>query len=199
MRTRGIRTIVLVGAVTAMLALTGCGIEADPVVTRLPSDGSGHATTAPSTPTSASTPTAPAPIATPTANSPVASAGDCGGAPITLTAGSETLALSGDCPDVQVQGSALVVDTSNASVGALSVSGDRIQLNIGAAASLTVLGNDAVVSATTLGTLTLRGDRNAVVVGGALASVGFEGNDNSVRANGGVASVNDAGARNAVG
>lgn len=175
-------------ATIAALAVGGCALIPGPRVTRVPAD-------APSPRTSVSVTAAPGPgSAQPT---PPGMGIDCGGRPVVLSAGSPSFTLSGECPDVQVQGPDLAVDLTSASVQSLLVGGDRVTVRAGGIADVTVQGNDTVVSATGIEALVVRGDRNAVISSGGVGSVVVQGNDNTVR--GGVGRMSDEGGRNTIG
>ena len=177
-----------------VLLLAGCGVGAQPVVTVLPTDGSPVATAAP-VPSNSVVPVPGTSVPTATSDS---GAIDCGGAPIVLDEGSASLVISGDCPDVQVNGAGLRVDASAAEVAALVLSGNGISVDLARAGRLSVRGNDMTVSAAEVSEFDVEGDRNTLSASGVVGNVSFRGNDNAVRA-ASVGQVSDAGDRNTVG
>ena len=182
-----------VAAVLAALLLSGCNVIAEePRATRLPSD----ARTDSPVP---SAPSAPSPsVVTPSPSTPsvTGDALDCGGRPVQVTAGAASV-LVGDCPEIEVQGSGLVLDARDAAVGILRLSGDRIVATAGVVGQVVLAGNDIALTADEISSLTVRGDRNTVAVSGTAAGVLVQGNDNTVA--GDVSQLDDQGARNTVG
>lgn len=181
------RRIVLLLA--AAVLLPGCSVlgAAEPRVTRLPTDA--RATPSPSATAAPGT----------TAATPAPPSGDvveCGGGSILITAGSPST-LVGECPEVEVQGSDLTVDTTGATVAIMRVSGDRAGGMLGDVGQLTIAGNDSVLAGSRISSLTIRGDRNAVSASGGFEGVLLQGNDNAVA--GSVGQLSDEGARNTVG
>ncbi|WP_125132118.1 DUF3060 domain-containing protein [Microbacterium sp. 10M-3C3] len=190
------RSRVAASAVTvlAVLSLAGCAGFAQPRITRLPTDGpAGGASSqapAPGPTTSAAPAASPAPSAPPASGEV-----DCGGVAISVT--STGTQLVGDCPDVTIQGSALAVDATRASLVRVAVRGDRVTLTAESVSELTVQGNDVRVDARSLSSVAVEGDRNTVTATGGIDAVTLRGNDNTVRAQ--VDRVDDGGARNTVG
>lgn len=185
---RAAAAMVLPGAVAVLVACTV--LAPQPRLTRLPSD-------APESQTSLSASPSAVPEGTPLPIPGPEAAGGCDGRPVVLTAGSPTLTISGDCPDVQVQGTDLAIDARAASVQTLLIAGDRVSVRAGGVGTLTIRGNDTVVSAAGIDALVVNGDRNAVVAAGGVDSVVVQGNDNTVR--GSVDRISDQGGRNSVG
>jgi hypothetical protein len=196
---RFLRAGATLAAVICLISLTGCAPVSDPRVTRLPSDGPAALPSASSSP--APSPTAPSPTpSTPSSASesapPAPDGTDCDGRPQVLSAGSPALQLTGECPEVQVQGSDLAVDAATARIAILLVQGDRVALTLGTGGQVTVQGNDVELRADEISMLVIRGDRN-VVTAEAVTGVQFQGNDNVVRAP--VSQLDDQGMRNVVG
>ncbi|WP_460774128.1 DUF3060 domain-containing protein [Microbacterium sp. GXF7504] len=179
-----------VAAVLAALLLSGCNVIAEePRATRLPSDAR---TTSPA-------PSVPSPsVVTPSPSTPsvTGDALDCGGRPVQVTAGAASV-LVGDCPEIEAQGSGLVLNARDAAVGILRISGDRIVATAGVVGQVVLAGNDIALTADEISSLTVRGDRNTVAVSGTAAGVLVQGNDNTVA--GDVTQLDDQGARNTVG
>ena len=105
--------------------------------------------------------------------------------------------LVGECPEVELQGSDLTIDTTGATVAIMRVSGDRAGGRLGEVGQLTIAGNDTVLAGDRISSLTIRGDRNAVSASGGIEGVLLQGNDNTVA--GTVGQLSDEGARNTVG
>lgn len=190
------RSRVAASAVTvlAVLALVSCAGFAEPRITRLPTDGpaGGTSSTAPAAGPTASA----APSASPAPSAPPASGEvDCGGVAISVT--STGTRLVGDCPDVTIQGSALAVDATGATLVRVAVRGDRVTLTAETVSELTVQGNDVRVDVRSLSSVAVEGDRNTITATDGIEAVTLRGNDNSVRAQ--VDRVDDGGARNTVG
>ncbi len=177
-------------ALVAAVLLSACAPAPEPRITRLPSDGAGHATSAPS---ATSAPPAP-PAPSPSEGDPTV-AEDCDGRSLLLTSGSPSLAFSGECAEVRVEGSDLVVTGAGASVAVLELAGDRIVLSVGGAGALVITGNDTAITAGDVSQLTIRGDRNEVTAD-SITGLSLQGNDNTVRGAGSL--VDDQGARNRV-
>ncbi len=198
MRTRA-RSLAAALALVSALLVAGCSAVPQPIVTRLPSDDAPAASATPSASASSSasgTPTTSARSSS-TPSPSVEDADDCGGQARTITASDRTIVLTGQCPLVRIEGNAVSVDARGASVGAVSVAGDRIALTAEAIGDTTVDGNDASLEVSSVGALTIRGDRNAVTAPGGGGDVVVSGNDNTVTAP--VSNVTVDGQRNRIG
>lgn len=142
-------------------------------------------------------PSAAAPsAAAPSASAQPAPDGDCGGLPVTLSAGRD-LRLQGDCPQVTITGTEVEVDLTGATVDEIVVEGDRHDVDAGGISTLRVSGQDNDIEATTIASLEIMGDRNELDVGGEAGTVVVDGNDNEVDA-GALGSVDDRGERNVI-
>lgn len=205
---RRIRGLWGAAAVMAALVLTGCMAAPQPVVTRLPTDDSARSTAEPTaTPAATTTPaqtTAPIPAVTPAAPSVAPSSDpaaegalDCGGSTITLAGNTQTFRITGDCPDLRVEGNGVLVQGTGARVGAVTVSGDRIELQLGVIGGVTVQGNDITTLVTSVGTAVVRGDRNRVEASASIGSALVVGNENVVTSPR-TGTVDDQGQRNTV-
>lgn len=203
---RGIRVLWGAAAFAFAVALSGCIAAPQPVVTRLPTDGSASVAPTPSPATTSPVMAAPSPLPTtqpaPTATSSTSPLGDgvtdCGGRSITLAGSTGTFRIAGDCPDVRVEGNGVLLEASSARVGKVVVSGDRIEMRFSDVAGVTVQGNDITTFAVSAGSVVIRGDRNRVDASGSIASVLLAGNDNVVTSPR-TGAVDDQGQRNTVG
>lgn len=193
------------GAAVCAVVLTGCAAAPEPVVTRLPTDGTATTPTPTATPTGSRTPTPATVVTAP----PVASATpsavpveegllDCGGSSVTLAGSAQTFRITGDCPDLRVEGNGVLVVATSARVGTVIVSGDRMELQFGDVGGVTVQGNDITTLAGGLGSGVVRGDRNRIEASRSIAGVVLAGNDNTVTAPT-IGSVDDQGQRNTIG
>jgi hypothetical protein len=162
---------------TALLSvsLAACIIVPGPVQTRLPDP--------PSAPQTSDAPASPsAPSSAPQSAAPdVGAAQDCGGDDVVLDDASPSLVLTGDCPDVQVRGDDLEIDLTDARVGGLAVSGDRVVVAAVDVGALTIEGNEQTVTARSIGAVSLRGDGNTVEADESIGAVAVAGNGNTVR------------------
>jgi len=194
------------GAGLLAVALASCSLAPQPTVTRLPP--------APVGASSIPTVTVPAPSVVPVTPSSVpstsasADVGGTSGEPLTCAdgesktiSGSEQIVrVTGSCAELSVSGSAMTVDATAASIGTLSVAGDRVRVDAASITVLSVQGNDGVLtSAASIGSVDLRGDRTQVTVAGTISSVAIRGQDNTVRAGGGVGDRTIEGRDNQVG
>lgn len=197
---RTLSLLVTTAAVT--IALSGCVSLPQPVVTRLPPGASAPSPTAaaPATPSDeASVDTSPTPSASVPSSSPVADVIACGDGPVSLTGEESSVRLEGTCDSVIVSGTAFTVDATAATIRTLEISGDRIRVDAGAADTITLQGNDGVVSvAQSVSLATIRGDRSTVSSTGDIAAVQIQGQDNTVRADGSVQNVTLEGRGNTV-
>lgn len=177
------RTRASLGAavLTAALALAGCFAAPEPVVVRLPSDGTSSARSTPTVTPLATTTSAPAPEPV----DPAEGVLDCAGAPVELAGNAQTRVITGDCPLVRVAGTAITVDATSAVVGEVTLSGDRLRLDARSIGDLTVEGNDDTVNAASTGAIVIRGARNTVTAPEGSASIRIAGNDNVVNATSG--------------
>jgi hypothetical protein len=90
-------------------------------------------------------------------------------------------ALTGDCPDVSVEGSDIDVNLDGVELGSLTVLGDRNEVDDAASPTeVTVRGHDNEIDATDIGDLLLAGDRNEVDASSQIMIVSIEGDDNQV-------------------
>jgi hypothetical protein len=191
---RSVRFAAAACAAAAIVVLSGCGLGPQPVVTVLPTDGAAAPSSTPA-PSSSVVPVPP--TAVPTPSSDAADAVDCAGGPVVLDAGSASLTIRGECPDVQVNGTGLQIDASQADIARLTASGERIVLVLGRVGEATLRGNDIRATATEITAFTVQGDRNTLTASDSVGSVSFRGNDNGVRA-ASVGPVSDEGDRNSV-
>lgn len=201
-------TATVAGLLLGLALLVGCGLASQPVVTRLPPAPSTSSTPL-TTPTA--TPSATPPVSvplSPTPSTPVATTppGDAsviacgGGGTASITGAERSVRVEGTCAQLTVSGSALTVDATAATIGALAMSGDRLRVTAAGVDTATIQGNDtALAVAGTLGRLDLSGDRATVSAGGAVDSVLVRGQDNAVTAGGGIGDSTVEGRGNRVG
>lgn len=191
------RRLVLALIIGAALVTSGCAAVAGDRATVLPTDGSSRSE-APSVPPVPSASSSPIPNASST-TAPATPEGvtACAGAPVTLGGADLDLVLTGDCPSVTISGTDLDIDTTGAVVGAITVNGDRNDLDAADIANLTVGGQQNEIGAERIDALTINGDRNETTVRGALGATTVSGNDNAVTA-AQVGAVTDNGQRNRV-
>lgn len=197
---RSLSSLTTVAAVA--IVLCGCVALPQPVETRLPPAAPDATPTAasPATPFPAASPS---PFVSPSASaSSSATVGDviaCGDGPVALNGEESTVRLEGTCDSVTVSGSAFTVDATAATIRTLDIQGDRIRLDAAAADTITLQGNDGVVSvAQSVTSVTLRGDRSTVSSTGDIAAVEIQGQDNTIRADGSVQNVTLEGRGNTV-
>lgn len=196
-RHRRVAVAALVPSLLAV-AVSGCMLIPRPVETRLPP----AAGTAVPAPTSGSTPT-PEAAPTPTVVTPTPSEDDvltCGGEPVTITGQERQVRLEGTCTSVDVSGTALIVDATAASMQTLTVSGERIRVDVAAVDRITVQGNDAAIAAaSSVSDVEVSGDRAMITSTGDISAVVVRGQDNTIRADGNVSSVTLEGRGNSIG
>lgn len=139
------------------------------------------------------------PVATtPPGDASVTACGDGGTA--SITGAERSVRVEGTCAQVTVSGSALTVDATAATIGALAMSGDRLRVTAAGVDTATIQGNDtALAVAGALGRLDLSGDRATVSAGGAVGSLLVRGQDNAVTAGGGIGDSTVEGRGNRVG
>lgn len=200
------------GALVSALLLAGCAFGPQPVVTRLPPPAA-STTAAPATtaPTPSGVPSAPSAAPTGPSTAPVPStpgvapgAGDvvsCGdGGSETISGNERTVRVEGRCAELTVGGTALTIDAGTATIGILSLAGDRLRLSAVAIDSATVQGNDSGLTvAQSLGRVELSGDRSTVTAGGTLGALVVRGQDNVVTAGGGIGESTVEGRGNRIG
>jgi hypothetical protein len=162
-----IRRLIAVSALIASaLAISGCiSIVVRPAETGMPSPG---LTAAPLPGASMSPQPDDGPL-------------DCGGVAVDLSGDRMTFVVVGECPAVTVTGSDIEVDFVGADVGSLTIRGDRTVVTANAMAAAEIDGQDNVVDAVGLDSLTIRGDRNEVRSENGIDSVVVNGNGNVVR------------------
>ncbi|MBM3715822.1 MAG: DUF3060 domain-containing protein, partial [Actinobacteria bacterium] len=132
-------------------------------------------------------------------SAPVGDVIACGDSPVALNGEESTVRLEGTCDSVIVSGSAFTVDATAATIRTLEIQGDRIRLDAAAADTITLQGNDGVVSvAQSVTRVTLRGDRSTVSSTGDIAAIEIQGQDNTIRADGSVQNVTLEGRGNTV-
>lgn len=178
--------------IAAAAVLTGCGVVAAPRQTVLPAPPSGASPSSRATPTPSQTAT------TVPSTAPSASEGAivCGGGATDISGADQSFVLTGDCAAVTIGGTGLRVDATQATLGAVQLSGDRNELRAADVADVSVGGQDNVIDAATLSSVALNGDRNTVIAGG-FSTLTVSGNDNTVRADR-QGTVTDNGQRNTV-
>lgn len=104
-----------------------------------------------------------------------------------ISGSEQTVRLTGSCAQVSIFGSALTVDATTAQIGTLAIAGDRVRVDAAEITTLSVQGNDGVLSsAGSIGSVDLSGDRTQITVAGTIASVAIRGQNNTVRAGGGI-------------
>lgn len=180
------------GVGVAVAAMSGCSLMPQPVETRLPPAAPSSAASSPTPPLSPSpststTPgTPPSPVADPATDDVIA----CTPGLVVITGQERSVRLEGACDDVSVSGTAITLDATAASLRTLEIAGDRIRVEVGAADTVTVQGNDGAVSvAASVTRVSLSGDRTTVTSTGDIASVEVRGQDNTVHADGAVSDV----------
>lgn len=167
-------------AVAAVL-LIGCGAanDSDPErIVRPTAPASTSTPAAPATP-SAAPPSAPA-SSTP-APAPVPGTGpECIEGTLTIRGAGLDVDFAGECARVDIEGTDLDVDLSEARIDGVVVRGDRNEVDLGGVGSLEVTGQSSEVDVDAIGALTVSGDRNVVDSEGDIGSVRVSGNDNRV-------------------
>lgn len=163
-------------AVMIGMLLTACSAEPDARRTVLPTpdEGASAVIVSPST-----TPGLVA-GASPTISATIT---PCVGGAGTVSGGSGTSALVGDCDRVVVAGSGITLDTSAATIGTLLIQGDNNRV-VGAATltAVTIEGQDNGVDARRATSVTVRGQRNAVTSSEEIGTLEIAGNDNAISA-----------------
>ncbi|MFG6278249.1 DUF3060 domain-containing protein [Microbacterium sp. 5K110] len=184
----------VIGVLVGVSVLVGCGLAPQPVITRLPPPAT-SGTSSSAVPTPSNTPSVEAAPSTAPSRSPDSARGaadgaltDCGdGGTASVNGGERAVRVEGTCAQLTVSGSALTVDASGATIGVLTLAGDRIRVVAASIDSATSQGNDSALAvAGAVGRLDLSGDRATVTVGGAISSLLVRGQDNTVTAAGGI-------------
>ncbi len=103
---------------------------------------------------------------------------DCAGQPVLLTQGRSEFRLTGDCPDVRVEGTD--IDVFAQDVGTLLVVGNENEVRANAVSSATLQGRDNDLSARSVGALVILGNSNEAIVLGPIDSVVIDGSRNEV-------------------
>jgi hypothetical protein len=124
----------------------------------------------------------------------------CGDGQAQSLSGSEqTFTVVGTCTELTVSGSALTVDATDATIGTLRLSGDRLSVTAAAVDTLTVQGNDdSVTSSAAMSSVDVSGDRATIQADGAIAAVVVRGQDNIVQSGLGVGSATVEGRGNQI-
>jgi hypothetical protein len=121
---------------------------------------------------------------------------DCAGKPVIVDAVDAEFELHGECPEVTISGTELGLDILG-SVGTITMTGDRIEVDVADAGTIAIAGQANDVDAANIGTLRIAGDRNEVDVDRGIGSVSVQGDDNEVEA-ATIGSSDDQGDRNDV-
>jgi hypothetical protein len=126
---------------------------------------------------------------------------DCGdGGTGAVTGAERSVRVTGTCSQLTVSGTALTVDADAATIGALTMSGDRIRVSAAAVDSAIIQGNDtALIVAGALGRLDLSGDRATIAAEGAVGALVVRGQDSTVKAGGGIGDSTVEGRGNTIG
>lgn len=140
----------------------------------------------------------PAPSMSAEASSAAVDTVDCGGAPLELTAPSDAVRVTGDCPQVQIEAADLALDLTAADLGSVTVQGERLAIALDDADALTLQGAAIVVTGEEIDAVLIRGDRNTITMRGEIETVDIEGDSNVVTGTR-IGSVTDGGTGNAVG
>lgn len=171
-------------ALTALaLLLAGCVAEPSPGLTVLPDRPSAT----PVSPSTTEVTTAP----------PVDPVAGCVDGVSRISGSSQSVAFAGECARLEISGNDLAVDLTGATTQEIVVRGDRNDVDAIAAGALDIEGNDNTWSGPSLGSLTLRGDRNVIDLTADLGAAAVGGNDNVITA-GILGSVDDSGQRNSI-
>lgn len=125
---------------------------------------------------------APAEVAPPTTADPLTPAPrsrtDCAGQPVVLAHARADFWITGDCPDVRVEGRS--IDVYAEDIGTLLIVGDDIDVRANAVGSATLQGRGNDLVARSVGELVVLGTSNDVEVRGPIESVVIDGSRNDV-------------------